>query len=191
MPSPLPAAQEGGELYHAARAAPCLHALALQHRVRLQRFVLRRIGHEEDAQDIAQQAFAAAVVGLDRFRGQSELSTWVYGIAMNLVRNYLDRAPHRVHSFLGEESLSLLPAPAQDDPCESLSRRQHMRELVSAIESLPAAMQEVLTLVGIDGHSCEQAAAMLDLPAGTVRSRLCRARAVLRERLVIDGIGFD
>jgi RNA polymerase sigma factor (sigma-70 family) len=183
MVSLPPAAQEGGQLSHVATGAPCLDSLAVKHRARLHRFVLRRIGHDEDAHDIAQQAFVAAALGVARFRGQSELSTWIYGIALNLVRNYLSRAPHRVHSFVGEESLQQLPGPAHDDPCEALMRRQELCRIACAMEGLSSEMQEVVTLVGVDGHSCEQAAEMLGVPAGTVRSRLCRARGLLRDLL--------
>ena len=57
------------------------------------RFVTRRIGNEADAADIAQQAFIEASNAYGDFRGDSKLSTWLYGIALNLVRNYLSRAP--------------------------------------------------------------------------------------------------
>lgn len=157
-----------------------LHSLAIEHRTRLHRFVLRRIGHDDDAHDIAQQAFAAAAIGIERFRGQCELSTWLYGIAMNLVRNYLNRAPHRVHRFETDERLSQVPTSRHEDPLEALSRQQMVRQLMASLEGLPPKMQEVLRLVGIEEMSCDEAAAALGVPPGTVRSRLSRARAALR-----------
>lgn len=160
--------------------------LVLQHRTRLQRFVLRHIGHPDDADDIAQQAFSEAARTIERFRGESELSTWLYGIAMNLVRNYLNRAPHRLHRFETDAGLSELPA-AEGDPTDIVARQQMLERLTEALNELPEEMQEVLTLVAVQELSYEEAAAILSVPVGTVRSRLSRARASLRSQLASRG----
>ena len=60
-----------------------------EHRDRLYRFVLRHIGDSTEAEELAQQAFVEAARTFEQFRGESQLSTWLYGIAMNLVRNHL------------------------------------------------------------------------------------------------------
>jgi RNA polymerase sigma-70 factor (ECF subfamily) len=172
-------------------AEPARHAdkemlfrvLVAKHRARLQRFVMRHIGHQDDADDIAQQAFVLAAQTIERFRGESELSTWLYGIAMNLVRNYLNRAPHRVHRFESDEQLLEMPGAASENPREALSRRQVVQHLLASMEELPISMREVLMLVAIDELPYEDAAAILSVPVGTVRSRLSRARAALREKL--------
>jgi len=161
--------------------------LVAEHRTRLHRFVMRRIGHYDDANDIAQEAFAAAAHTIERFRGESELSTWLYGIAMNLVRNYLNRAPHRVHRFESDDQLADMPSLANDDPPDILSRQQMMRKLVASMQELPKSMQDVLMLVAVDEMSYEEAAAILSVPMGTVRSRLSRARAALRDRMLPAG----
>lgn len=67
--------------------------LVQDHRQRLYRFVVKHIGWGTDAEDITQQAFVEAAHSYATFKGESELSTWLYGIAMNLVRNYLSRPP--------------------------------------------------------------------------------------------------
>jgi len=79
--------------------------LIAQHQRRLYRFVIKYIDHPDDAADITQQAFVEAARTISSFRGDSKLSTWLFGIAMNMVRNYLSRAPHRVHKFETDESL--------------------------------------------------------------------------------------
>jgi RNA polymerase sigma-70 factor (ECF subfamily) len=63
--------------------------LIAQHQRRLYRFVIKYIDHPDDAADITQQAFAEAARTIATFRGDSKLSTWLFGIAMNMVRNYL------------------------------------------------------------------------------------------------------
>ncbi len=161
--------------------------LVTQHRTRLYRFIIRHIGQPDDADDIAQQAFMEAARTIDRFRGESELSTWLYGIAMNLVRNYLNRAPHRVHRFEPEGVLDTHFA-SEGDPHDIVSTQQTLQRLSLLMAELPNEMREVLTLVAIDEMRYEEAAALLSVPVGTVRSRLSRARSMLKARLARDGI---
>jgi RNA polymerase sigma factor (sigma-70 family) len=161
--------------------------LVADHQPRLYRFVLRHIGHPNDAEDIAQQAFVEAARTIERFRGESELSTWLYGIALNLVKNWLSRSPRRNHVHVGTEELDEMPS-GDSDPSELLSRQQTMRRLVESMAELPQAMQEVLMLVAVDELSYEDAAAILSVPVGTVRSRLSRARALLKEHLTAGGV---
>ena len=156
--------------------------LVAQHGERLQAFVLRHIGHPDDAEDIAQQAFVEAAASMARFRGESQLSTWLYGIAMNLVRNYLSRAPHRVHRIEGDESLEALP-DARDSLDEQLDRARSLSRLTEELSALAPEMREVLLLVAVEQLSYEEAATLLAIPVGTVRSRVSRARATLKERM--------
>ncbi|VWX63313.1 hypothetical protein VARIO8X_90182 [Burkholderiales bacterium 8X] len=144
--------------------------------------IVRRIGHFDEAEDIAQQAFFEAARTLDQFRGESELSTWLYGIAMNLIRNYLNRAPYKTCRFEPEHVLDSRPSN-HGDPESALELRQLLAEVTSAMDQLPAEMREVLLLVGVHQLSYEAAASRLDVPIGTVRSRLSRARAALKLKL--------
>jgi len=156
--------------------------LVAQHGERLHAFVLRHIGQPDDAEDIAQQAFVEAAASMARFRGESQLSTWLYGIAMNLVRNYLSRAPHRVHRIESDEALEDL-ADASDALDEQLDRARALARLTDELSALAPEMREVLLLVAVDQLSYEEAATMLAIPVGTVRSRVSRARATLKERM--------
>ena len=156
--------------------------LVKEHQTYLYRFVLRNIGNPSDAEDIAQQAFIEAYKAMATFRGESKLSTWLYGIAMNLVRNYLNRAPHRVRQYESDDVLEGLPDTA-DGP-EALAERSQMIERLSAqISELSSELQQILMLVAVDGLSYDEAAVMLEIPVGTVRSRLFRAREQIKERL--------
>lgn len=164
--------------------------LVKSHRNRLQRFIIKNIGNQTDAEDLTQQAFLEAARSYESFRGQSELSTWLYGIAMNLVRNYLTRAPHRKYDFTDDSSLELSPS-SELNPEEQLRQAEQLGGLASALEDLPPRMREVLLMVAVDELSYEEAAVLLTVPVGTVRSRLSRARSALRAKLEQSGIELD
>ncbi len=161
--------------------------LISQHQRRLYRFVIKYIDHPDDAADITQQAFVEAARTIASFRGDSKLSTWLFGIAMNMVRNYLSRAPHRVHKFETDDSL-LAVASSEPDPSDCLVQKELLMLAERAFGELPSEMSEVLGLVAIDEISYQEAADLLDIPLGTVRSRVSRARAVMRAQFEQAGV---
>ncbi len=161
--------------------------LIQQHQKRLYRFVIKYIDQPEDAADITQQAFVEAARTIASFRGDSKLSTWLFGIAMNMVRNYLSRAPHRVYKFETDEVLGSV-ASSEPDPSDSLEQKQILEMVEIAFSDLPEEMSEVLGLVAIDEISYQDAADILSIPLGTVRSRVSRARAVLRAHFQSEGV---
>ena len=158
-----------------------------QHQRRLYRFVIKYIDHPDDAADITQQAFVEAARTIASFRGDSKLSTWLFGIAMNMVRNYLSRAPHRVYKFETDEVLLSL-AGGSPDPSDTLEQKQILELVEVAFSDLSEEMSEVLGLVTIEEISYQDAAEMLSIPLGTVRSRVSRARAVLRTHFKQAGV---
>src|SRR5262249_20842110 len=107
----------------AVRAEQLLRHLVDQHQKRLYQFLLKNIGNPSDAEEIAQQAFVEAANSLASFRGESELSTWLYGIAMNLVRNHLSRSPQRKYQFDGDGVLATLKSN-HADPQEQVQTAQ-------------------------------------------------------------------
>lgn len=115
-----------------------LSSLVAEHAGRLQRFIAKHIGHSSDVEDLAQQAFAEAARAYQSFRGDSQLSTWLYGIALNLVRNHLSRAPERRYEFTSDASLGVMPCSAPN-PEAVTEQRQRMRLLREALEQLPKA----------------------------------------------------
>ncbi|WP_394065807.1 RNA polymerase sigma factor [Alcaligenes sp. WGS1538] len=164
--------------------------LVRQHSDRLQRFIIMHIGNTSDAEDLAQQAFVEAAKSYQSFRGESQLSTWLYGIALNLIRNHLSRAPERRYHFVDESSLDSVPTEATS-PEEAASQTQMLHLLQESLDELPESMRTILLLVGLDDLSYEEAAALLTVPIGTVRSRLSRARTALRERLREKGLTLN
>lgn len=194
-PLPLPSASTPAamNLGLAANGSPAnetlFRKLVQDHRQRLYRFVVKHIGWGTDAEDITQQAFVEAAHSFATFKGESELSTWLYGIAMNLVRNYLSRAPHRRYVFEDDEVLAET-ASHRPDPSEQLQQTQAVRALQAALDDLPRDMRNVLLLVAYEELSYEDAAMMMSIPVGTVRSRVSRARAMLRKRLSGNHMDF-
>ncbi|MDH5857355.1 RNA polymerase sigma factor [Lampropedia aestuarii] len=167
-----------------------LRDLVVEHRSKLHRFIVKHIGMGTEAEELTQQAFVEACEAFETFRGQSEISTWLYGIAMNLVRNYLSRSPRRRFDFTDESELLEIAAEnlGPDDQAEQVQSLQYLTE---AMRDLPAHMREVLLMIAVDELSYEQASVLLCVPVGTVRSRLSRARVALREKLAIAGVELD
>ncbi|RBL80333.1 RNA polymerase sigma factor [Streptomyces cavourensis] len=167
-----------------------LRDLVREHSTRLQRFIIKHIGNTTEAEDLAQQAFVEAARSYRSFRGESQLSSWLYGIALNLVRNYLSRAPERRHDFVSDSVLAEHASNALS-PDRILEQNQTMALLQESLDELPANMRDILLMVGLDDISYEDAAALLTVPIGTVRSRLSRARTALRDKLAAKGLHLD
>lgn len=164
--------------------------LVKKHSTRLHRFIIRHIGNCPDAEDLAQQSFLEAAKSYDSFRGESQLSTWLYGIALNLVRNYLSRAPECRYFFVGEDVLADRPSLEPSPDCVA-EQNQTMQLLQESLEELPKNMRDILLMMGLNDFTYEEAAARLTVPVGTIRSRLSRARAALRARLQLKGLQLD
>jgi RNA polymerase sigma-70 factor (ECF subfamily) len=164
--------------------------LVQKHATRLHRFIIKHIGNCPDAEDLTQQAFLEAAKSYHSFRGDSQLSTWLYGIALNLVRNYLSRAPECRYFFVGEDALN--DHASQDlTPDDVAEQNQTLRLLEESIAELPENMRSILLMMGLNDLTYEEAATRLTVPVGTIRSRLSRARAALRNKLEAKGLRLD
>lgn len=159
-----------------------INLLMREHQRRLYRFVSRSVGNRSDAEDITQQAFTEAYRSMRTFRGESELSTWLYGIAMNLVRNYLNRSPHRLYAFESSEVLDTLPHDGSE-PDICLQRTEIAGLLGEVLANMSDELRETFVLVGLREYSYDEAAAALSVPIGTVRSRIFRARGLIQTAL--------
>lgn len=158
-----------------------LEALLKSQRSRLTHFVRKHLRREDYVDDLIQQTHMAAFRNWARFRGDSKPETWLFGIALNLVKNFRYRdTSFRFQGDDFDELISMIPADSICEPEESLMRQERMETLKSAIDQLPGKMQTVVQLVLLEGFTYQDAALELDLPIGTVRSRLSRARDMLR-----------
>ena len=153
---------------------------------------LRMTGNREDAQDMAQEAFIKAYNSLPGFRGDSKFSVWLYRIVSNVCLDFLRRQKRRPASSLsveddeGEET-QLDVADVSQSP-EVLLEQKLTREAVRrGLDQLPEEQRQILLLREIQGLSYEEIGQTLGLEAGTVKSRIFRARKRLCAFLLQDG----
>ncbi len=157
--------------------------LARKYQDRVYNLALPIVGNVDDAMDVTQETFLQALSHLDSFRRSSRFYTWLYRIAYNCAVGSLRRRRRTVSvdyviDEYGETFESNVEAP---DARASLS--DDAKLLKVALDKLPLEYRTPLILREIEGANYEQIAETLNIPVGTVRSRLHRARASLREAL--------
>jgi len=157
--------------------------LVLKYQDRLFNTVFHVVGHAEDARDIVQEALVQAFLKLESFRRQSAFYTWLYRIAFNAAISHRRRRHATVSMDRARETANMEPQDDEDNPAESLERKERCRQVRRAIAQLGEEYRAVLVLREIDGCCYETIAEVLDLPLGTVRSRLHRARLQLKGHL--------
>lgn len=161
-------------------------ALVRRHERRVYRVAMALLGRPEDAEEALQECFLQAYRHLEQFRGEARFSTWLVRIAVNAA---LQRRRERDGAVSLDELLEagdFVPerlSPRHPSP-EQLYGRQELRRLVeTAVAALPEPYRAVLVLRDLEGLSAEDTAAALGLTVPAVKSRLHRARLVLREYL--------
>ncbi len=144
--------------------------------------ILRQVGDHAVADDLAQETFVKAYLNLKSFRYEAKLSTWLVRIALNTTNSYFSSRRFK-ESQRTKVLTDLTPAGTSQSP-EQLAERQSALELFrSAIAGLKPKFREVIVLCGLEGKSYEEAALVLGVPIGTVRSRLNTARLTLKNEL--------
>ncbi len=167
-------------------------ALVAAHEKNVYNLALRMTGNAQDAEDMAQEAFVKAYTSLPGFRGDSKFSVWLYRIVSNVCLDFLRRQNRRPASSLslededGEESQMDIPDESQS-PEQLLERSLTQEAVRRGLQSLSAEQRQILLLREIQGLSYEEIAETLDLEAGTVKSRIFRARKKLCAFLIADG----
>jgi RNA polymerase sigma-70 factor (ECF subfamily) len=153
---------------------------------RLARGILRNDG---EAEDVVQETYVRAFTRLNDFRGESSLSTWLSRIAMNEALGRLRREKPGVEiSSLPQGALEaqIIQFPlmsATDDPEKSMAQREIQHVVEGAIDELPEPFRIVFITRVLEGMNVEETAEILDLKEETVKTRLHRARAMLRENV--------
>jgi RNA polymerase sigma-70 factor (ECF subfamily) len=152
--------------------------MAYQHRVF--GIALRMMRDPVEAEDVAQEVFLRAHRGIDRFRGEAKISTWLYAITSRVCLNRLAAPARRRH--VGDDVIASIPS-AEADPASEAARGEVEAALHRAIAELSDDRRIVVILRDIEGLTYEEIADALALEPGTVRSRLHRARTELKDKL--------
>ncbi len=161
-----------------------------QHAAGVYRVALRLVRNSAEAEDVMQETFLNAFKGIHRFDGRASLRTWLFRIAHNAALMRLRRpAPEFVPvEDMNDISESGTPVPRELFDWRAVPEREFATaelrsEMERAIEKLPARLRAVFVMRELEGLSTEETASALDLTAETVKTRLHRARLLLREKL--------
>lgn len=146
------------------------------------------VGNTEDALDVSQETFLKAYKAIGSFKGESEFSTWIYRIAKNTALDFVRRRKHTTLSIdsSGEESegFDIPDESTKASPEKSVLQKERVQMLRKALDCLSDEHREIIILRDINDYSYEAISECLGIEAGTVKSRLFRAREALRKILL-------
>ena len=182
-------ADQDAELVRLAQAgdAKAFEALVVKYQRRIARHVARYLKAAGDVEDVVQDTFIRAYRGLASFRGEAAFYSWLYRIATNTALSHLQRQPSDL--LLGDDSPderaeAFDPGVSDaEDPERTLIAKQIAEAVQRALAKLQPALAEALMLYEVEGKPYAEIASMLEIPIGTVRTRIFRAREFIAKRL--------
>ena len=167
--------------------------LVERHQKKMLNIAYRMLGDYDEACDVVQEAFLAAYKSIKKFKAEAKFSTWFYRIVVNFTKNRLKQR----QSLTRHESASMdesadgqngcaacLSAASTGNPAELLEQRERAAQVQKCITTLDVEYREVLVMRDIQGFSYEEIRDILQIPDGTVKSRLSRARNALKDCLI-------
>lgn len=162
--------------------------LVAEHQRMVVQLAMNLLGDREEALDLSQEVFLRVFRTIHRFRGHSSLRTWIYRIAVNQARNRnrFWRRRHRADQVSLDEHVAAhgeLASAGGSTPDRLLAQKELAALVQHALDNLPFDQRTAIVLREIDGLSYEEISYSLDVPVGTVKSRLTRARQALRLEL--------
>ncbi|MEL6131897.1 MAG: RNA polymerase sigma factor [Bacteroidota bacterium] len=155
--------------------------LVLTYESQVAKTVMRFLGHTPVAEDVGQEVFIQLYRSLDKFKGDAKLGTYITRIAINLSLNELKRQQRR--SFIGlwtKQEQGAVPLPISDDSL-SEAQRATINLVHQALQMLEPKYRAILVLRMLEGYKTKEVAEMLQLPMGTVLSRLSRGQDKLKD----------
>jgi RNA polymerase sigma-70 factor (ECF subfamily) len=157
--------------------------LVVKYQDRLYNTIAHVIGSTEEAYDVVQDALVLAFVKLESFQRESAFYTWLYRIAFNVAVSRSRRRKPMLSVDQARELSGEEPPGRAESPGDRLEQQERVSQVQAALATLSEEHRTVLVLREMDGCCYETISEILDLPVGTVRSRLHRARLQLREQL--------
>mgnify|MGYP003291188251 FL=1 len=158
--------------------------LVEKYRDNVYRLAYRMCGNAYDADEAAQEAFVAAWRALPNFRGDAKFSTWLYRLTTNAAIDVMRR--EKRHQTVGDGEMVDLADDA-DSPQETVERTEQQEAVQKALAALSEEYREVLLLRYMEDLDYAEIAEVLQLPSGTVKSRINRAKAALKTALLKSG----
>lgn len=179
-PGPGEAERGDSELVESVRRGDhaAFDVLVTRHARRAFSVAYRVMGHADDAEDLVQDAFVAALVKIDTFEAGRSFDAWFYRILVNRGLDLRKARTRRRTEEIPESSPALCPSPL-----ETLETRELQEDLSRALARLPETQRLIFQFYELEGFSGPEIAGMLDLPEGTTRWHLHQARKTLREAL--------
>jgi len=147
--------------------------------------VFRMVSNSSDREEICQDVFVKVYQNLKGFQFESKLSTWIARITYNTCINYLDKKKIPLFDDCSLEEQTLDSFPAQDMlPDEYAEKNDVSQRLQTEIDKMPTHFQMILTLYHLDNLTYNQITEIMQMPQGTIKSYLFRARKLLKQRLM-------
>ncbi|MBF7096534.1 RNA polymerase sigma factor [Alkalibacter mobilis] len=140
--------------------------------------IARMISDKEEAKDLTQETFIKVYKNMKNFKGESELYTWLYRIAVNCARDYWRRKVENYPISILENKIS-----SEDSTEKTVIKDENLKNILAEIDELDLEYREVVILRDVLGYAYSEIAAILSLPVGTVKSRISRGRSKLRSRI--------
>lgn len=158
--------------------------LVSRYQTRAFQFAYRLCNDSDNASDLVAEAFVRVYTALPRFRGDSQFSTWLFRIITNCFLDLKKKDKNKQTQSLDDDSgLDELLASGTESPDEASERTERDRIMMAAVERLPEYQRAMIMMYHVEMLSYEDIAQAMDMPIGTVKSRLNRARLALRELL--------
>lgn len=153
----------------------------------LYRFICKKVRNKHDAEDIMQSSLLEAVRVYHKFRGESHVRTWLCGIAYNVIRNEFKRRAQEDFVICNESSLEYEELESDntrmdEDPADALERDQLLQDISNHYNRMTGKIQDVVHSLIVEENSYQKTAELYNIPLGTVRSRMSKAREVFRDR---------
>ncbi|RWI19055.1 MULTISPECIES: RNA polymerase sigma factor [unclassified Mesorhizobium] len=170
-----------------AREGGAFSTIVKMHNQRLYRIARSVVRNDSEAEDVVQEAYVRAFAHLGDFRGESSLATWLSRIVINEALGRL-RKTRRTVAMPQRLQAEIIKFPLSDDPERTMAQRQILELVERATDRLPDVYRTVFVARVIEGLSIEETAELLDVRPETVKTRLHRARVLVRKALA-DQIG--
>lgn len=183
---------DGNLVRRSQRGDPeAMSCLIVKYQDRIYNSILKICANQDDAAELTQDTFVKVLESINTFRGQSGFYTWLFRVAVNLTLNHCRKrfklspvsldGSNESSGKEREHLAALLADPSQTDPARIVQQKELVQVLLDLIARMNEEHRVVLVLRDIEQMSYSQIAEVLQVETGTVKSRLCRARAALRE----------